>query len=61
MAEADQAANEQKLVDSGATIVRLSDEQLAANAAKVRANVWPPIVEDVGADWGKAILEQSTN
>lgn len=61
VAEADQAANEQKLVDSGATIVRLSDEQLAANAAKVRANVWPTILEDVGADWGKTILEQSAN
>ncbi len=61
VAEADQAANEQKLVDSGATIVRLSDEQLAENAAKVRANVWPTILEDVGADWGKGILEQSAN
>lgn len=61
VAEADQAANEQKLVDSGATIVRLTDEQLAANAAKVRANVWPTILEDVGADWGKTILEQSAN
>lgn len=61
VAEADQAANEQKLVDNGATIVRLSDEQLAANAAKVRANVWPTILEDVGADWGKGILEQSAN
>ncbi len=61
VAEADQAANEQKLVDSGATIVRLTDEQLAANAAKVRANVWPTILEDVGTDWGKSIVEQSTN
>ena len=61
VAEADQAANEQKLADSGATIVRLSDEELAANAAKVRANVWPTIVEDVGADWGKTILDQSAN
>mgnify|MGYP000061868783 CR=1 FL=1 len=57
-AEADQAAYEQKLADNGATIVDLSNEELAAAAAKVRAEVWPKILEDVGADWGQNVLDQ---
>jgi len=31
---------------------------LAAMAAKARAEVWPAVLEDVGADWGQAILDQ---
>lgn len=60
-AQSDQAAYEQKLADNGATIVRLSDAELAAAAEKVRAQVWPQILEDVGADWGQNILKQAAN
>lgn len=56
VAEASQAAFEQKLVDAGATRVDLSDAQLGAMAAKVRAEVWPQILDDVGADWARGIL-----
>lgn len=58
VAETDQAANEQKLVDLGATRVTLSDAELAAMSAKVRETVWPQILEDIGADWGQAILDK---
>ncbi|PVZ72414.1 TRAP transporter substrate-binding protein DctP [Pelagibaculum spongiae] len=57
-AEADQAANEKRLADNGATIIKLTDEQLAATAKKVRAEVWPVILKDVGEEWGKKILSQ---
>lgn len=57
-AEADQGAFEQKLADNGATIVELNDDELAATAAHVRAQVWPVVLEDVGQDWGQAILDQ---
>jgi len=57
-AEADQAKNEQKLAEYGAKIVDLSDEQLAAVAKKVRAEVWPKILDDVGAEWGQKILDK---
>ena len=59
VAEADQGRNEQRLADElGTTIVELSDEDLAAMAEKVRADVWPAVLEDVGADWGQAILDK---
>ena len=58
-AEADQGKNERKLADNGAAIVHPSPEQLTAMAKKVRAEVWPVILDDVGADWGKAILDQA--
>jgi TRAP-type C4-dicarboxylate transport system substrate-binding protein len=59
VAEADQARNEQRLVDElGATVVELSDEDLAGMAAKARADVWPQVLEDVGAEWGQAILDK---
>jgi len=59
VAEADQTKWEQRLADElGAAIVDLSDAQLAAMAAKVREEVWPVVLEDVGADWGQAILDQ---
>lgn len=57
-AESDQGAFEQKLADYGATIVKLSDAELAAAAKKARADVWPQILSDVGADWGQAILDK---
>ncbi|MCZ4353501.1 TRAP transporter substrate-binding protein DctP [Roseovarius aestuarii] len=59
VAESDQAKNEQRLADDlGATVVSLSDEELAGMAAKVRAEVWPQVLEDVGAEWGQNILDQ---
>lgn len=58
VAEADQGANEQKLIDAGATRVTLTEAELAAMSDKVRATVWPQILEDIGADWGQAILDQ---
>ncbi|WP_171173182.1 TRAP transporter substrate-binding protein DctP [Ruegeria sp. HKCCD8929] len=57
-AEADQGAFEQKLADNGANIVSLSDEELAATADHVRAQVWPQVLEDVGKDWGQSILDK---
>lgn len=57
-AEADQSDYEQKLAEYGATIVKLSDEELAAAAQKVRAEVWPKILEDIGADWGQGVLNK---
>ncbi|MEX3010777.1 TRAP transporter substrate-binding protein DctP [Hoeflea sp. TYP-13] len=56
-AEQDQVANEKKLSDAGATIVVLNDEELAAAATKVRAEVWPEVVGDLGEDWAKPILD----
>jgi TRAP-type transport system periplasmic protein len=58
VAEADQGKNEQKLVDLGATRVSLTDAELAAMSDKVRATVWPQILEDIGKDWGQAILDK---
>ena len=59
VAEADQARNEQRLADElGTTIVELSDEELAAMAAAVREEVWPQILEDIGVEWGQAILDE---
>jgi len=59
VAQADQGRNEQRLVDElGTTVAKLSDEDLAAMSAKVRADVWPAVLEDVGAEWGQAILDK---
>jgi len=59
VAEADQARNEQRLVDElGATVVSLSADELAAMAAKARGDVWPAVLEDVGVAWGQSILDQ---
>lgn len=59
VAEADQGKWEQRLVDElGTTLVDLSPDQLSAMAAKVRDEVWPIVLEDVGADWGQGILDQ---
>lgn len=60
-AEQDQVANEKKLADTGATIVVLSDEELAAAAAKVREMVWPEVVGDLGEDWAAPILKAAAN
>lgn len=62
VAEADQGKWEQRLADElGANVVELSDSELAAMAAKVRADVWPAVLEDVGVEWGQAILDQIGN
>ncbi len=56
-AEPDQAANEKRLADYGATIVQLSDTEIAAIADKIRKTVWPEVLKDVGEDWGKGVLD----
>lgn len=57
-AETDQGLNEQRLADeAGATIVELTDEQLAAMAKKARTEIWPVILNDVGAEWGQSVLD----
>lgn len=40
----------QKLIDSGYTILRLSDEEHAAMAARVQETIWPMMAENVGQD-----------
>lgn len=57
-AEADQAANEQKLADYGAKIINLTDDQIAKMAKKAHENIWPEILDDVGRDWGEKVLSQ---
>lgn len=59
-AEADQTENEKKLAEAGAELVRLSAEALAAHAQKVRTEVWPEIIKDVGEDFAKPILDELT-
>jgi TRAP-type C4-dicarboxylate transport system substrate-binding protein len=44
------AAFEQKLVDSGYTILKYSDEEQAAVAAKVREEIWPMMADSVGQE-----------
>lgn len=59
VAQEEQGAWEQRLVDElGTNLVELTDEQLAAMAEKVRAEVWPVVLEDVGAEWGQGILDK---
>ncbi|MEQ8291226.1 MAG: TRAP transporter substrate-binding protein DctP [Roseovarius sp.] len=62
VAEEDQGKWEQRLADElGTNVVELSDEQLAAMAAKVRETVWPVVLDDVGTEWGQAILDKIGN
>ncbi len=59
VAEADQARNEKRLVDElGTTLAVLTDDDLAAMAARSRELVWPEVLEDVGVEWGQAILDE---
>ncbi|MHA6324308.1 TRAP transporter substrate-binding protein DctP [Roseivivax sp. CAU 1753] len=44
------AAFEQKLIDSGYTILKYSDEEQAAVAAKIREEIWPMMVDSVGQE-----------
>ena len=55
-AEADQAANEKRLADYGATIVPLKEGEIAAIAEKIHKTVWPEVLQDVGEDWGNGVL-----
>lgn len=57
-AEADQAANEKRLADYGAKIIRLSDEQIAVAADMAHTKIWPEILDDVGREWGEKVLNQ---
>ncbi|WP_233192917.1 TRAP transporter substrate-binding protein DctP [Acidimangrovimonas sediminis] len=59
VAEADQAKNVKKLEGAGAKVVDLSDAQLEAMSKKVRAEVWPVILTDIGKDWGSKILDKA--
>ncbi|MEY8799151.1 TRAP transporter substrate-binding protein DctP [Leisingera sp. XS_AS12] len=59
VAEEDQRKWEQRLADElGAKVVELSDAEREAMAAKVRGEVWPVVLEDVGAEWGQDILDK---
>lgn len=59
VAESDQVKNEQRLIDDlGATVVKLSADDLSTMAQKVRTAVWPTVLEDVGVEWGQAILDK---
>jgi len=57
MAKADQAKDEKRLADYGAQIVPITDEQIASIAAKIKKEVWPAVLEDVGAEWGQTVLD----
>jgi TRAP-type C4-dicarboxylate transport system substrate-binding protein len=57
VAEADQAANEKRLADYGATILPISAEEISATAQKVQTVVWPQILDDVGKEWGQSVLD----
>jgi len=59
-APADQAANEKRLQEAGATLVEVSAADLDANAKKARAVVWPEIVKDMGEAWAKPIIDSVT-
>lgn len=62
IAEEDQAKNEERLADElGTNVIELTDAQLATMAEKVRAEVWPEVLEDVGVEWGQGILDRISN
>lgn len=60
-AEEDQVKNEAKLAKAGANIVILSDDELALAANKIRAEVWPEVFGDLGAEWAAPILKAAAN
>ncbi len=57
-ARKDQKKNEQLLVSAGATIIKVTPEQLQETAKKIREIVWPEIIDDMGTDWATPILDQ---
>lgn len=59
-AEADQTKNEDRLNgELGTVVIRPSAEELAVMSAKAREVIWPVVLEDIGTDWGKAILDEA--
>jgi hypothetical protein len=56
-AKADQAANEKRLADYGAKMVKISNAEIAATAQKIQKAVWPSVLDDVGAEWGQSVLD----
>ncbi|AEX24304.1 TRAP transporter substrate-binding protein DctP [Vibrio natriegens] len=60
-AQIDQKENEQRLVEAGATIVEMTPAQLSKTAEKVRATVWPQIINDMGSEWSQPILDKALN
>jgi len=60
-AEEDQVKNEAKLAAAGATIVVLTEEQLATAAKKIRSEVWPEVIGDLGKEWAAPILKAAAN
>ncbi len=56
-AEADQASNEKLLKEAGASIVPVTDKEIEATAQKVRGEVWPQVLDDVGKEWGEGVLK----
>ncbi|MCF7935101.1 MAG: TRAP transporter substrate-binding protein DctP [Synergistales bacterium] len=57
-AQPQQAKNEQKLADYGVEIVRPEEGQLAEIADKVRTQVWPVIMKDIGLEWANGVMER---
>lgn len=57
VAEGDQTADEKRLADHGAEIITLTPEEIENIAAKVRATVWPEVLDDVGKEWGQKVLD----
>ncbi len=56
-AKDDQAANEQRLAAAGASIVAVTPAQIASAAKKIRTNVWPEIINDMGKEWSEGVLK----
>ena len=58
----DRGKSERRLAgEPGANVVEPGDDQIAAMAAMVRAEVWPVALEDVGVEWGHGVLDQIGN
>lgn len=56
-AKADQAANEKRLAEYGATIVDITPEAIAETAKIMQEKVWPEVLNDVGKEWGQGVLD----
>ena len=55
-AAADQKKYEKKLEENGAKIIEVTPEQIARTAEIAEEKIWPEILNDVGVEWGKALL-----
>ena len=58
-ARGDQVKNEQLLADAGAKIIPVTNAQIDAHAKIVRDQVWPEIIDDIGADWAQGVLDEA--